>query len=169
MNLLDFDSPEAMAEFIKKNQHTGLAPAQAALEPGGTWVCFHDLDNQHIIWGRSLPPEEALTWERGRFEAKGAEDPVSTARLAVQATSVAAIEAHTLPYNRITDRFGLDEIVPWSRAHLWPVDDRCYAAVEAVEWDHRKLTDEAMRFLLDLAFRQARAFTLPDYGTKAES
>lgn len=168
MNLIEFGSPEDLREFIDKRKsqpHPVLAPAQQALTYGDTWVHFADLDNAHVIFGRVFTPEEMMVWclhEDPSSSDKIRTDYLSTALGDVQRFMISLETSDVMPLCFMFDRF-LPEgsIEPFEKAHVWPVDRRVFEAVEALDGDYRQLADPALRFLLELAFRQARAYFLP--------
>lgn len=153
MEVHTFDSPEAMVEFMRNRTEAAnamLAVAQRNLTWGSHWVQFYDIANHHLAWGRISTREEIIE----REQAAGMTQ-VETAALIEHTESL--LERGYM-YGIAYDRFNAEgEYGQTHKSQVWPVEARLFDAMRACGWDHRLLTSEDMRFLLDLAYRQMRA------------
>lgn len=163
MEIKTFSSHEEMSEWLKERAeaaHAGLAKAQADLTWGDHWVQFHDVNAAHIIWGKVSTREEVAL---GELLSRSDWDEV----VATVARTEASLEQGFM-YGRAYDRYGPEgELGTTHKAHVWPIEERLFDAAKAAGWDHRNIEDEAMRFLLDLAYRQMRAHVIGAAGVEA--
>ena len=133
-----FDSMEEMHEWMARQTEAAndnLHPVQRDLTWGSYWVRFVDVRARIVEFGRVLTHEEAA--ERWG-EEPGLDENMERGYL--------YSEAHSLMGSDIGDTH---------RWNAWPIEERLFEAAKAVDWQIDRL-DEAMKLLLEIAFRQRR-------------
>jgi hypothetical protein len=163
MHVESFSSTEEMVEYLRANQRralAGLAPQQRAIRPGDYWVQFHNIHEGHLIWGRVWTPTEVALGELTNPEGLLREDVEWSEVITTVAHAEEMLEAG-LMYGMAYDRFNPGgELGTTHKAHVWPIEERLFMAAAYAGYDHREIKDEAMRLLLDIAFRAIRAHVI---------
>lgn len=152
MQVIQFDSHDEMRAYLQQAAqaaHRGLHPEQDRLTYGDYWVQFHDIANQHVIFGRVATASEVYEGElRSGVTA-------NEARKVVESTHTELSNGYM--YGVAFDKFNREGSLGHThKAHVWPIEERLFNAAAEANYQIDQLPTSG-KVLLEIAFRALRA------------